>query len=71
MIETLKERFILIKGNHDEFIIDFVQRLDDYHVGADLNEANFDLDRWLRNGVALQLSNFLVILMVCIRKKKN
>lgn len=50
MIETLKERLILIKGNHDEFIIDFVQRLDDYHVGADLNEANFDLDRWLRSG---------------------
>ena len=71
MIETLKERFILIKGNNDEFIIDFVQRLDDYHVGADLNEANFDLDRWFRNGVALQLSNFLGILMVCIRKKKN
>lgn len=50
MIQTLQERFILIKGNHDEFIMDFLNELDQYEVGDVLDESLFNLERWLRNG---------------------
>lgn len=49
--KILKERFIVLKGNHDEFVFNFIKHIEDNVKDEEKlihNEEN--LDRWLRNG---------------------
>lgn len=52
----LKERFIVIKGNHDEFIIKFLKHT--FENSNDDQELKLDeklMDHWFRNGGAITL----------------
>ncbi len=49
--KVLKDRFIALKGNHDEFVFNFIKYIEDnvdFENKLTHNEEN--LDRWLRNG---------------------
>lgn len=49
--KLLGDRFIVLKGNHDEFVINFINHIKaNCEVGDPLVHDEVNLDRWLRNG---------------------
>lgn len=49
--KLLKERFIVLKGNHDEFIFNFIEYIEkNISINEVLHHDEVNLERWLRNG---------------------
>lgn len=52
----LKDRFILLKGNHDEFIIKFINYLEEHTKEGDIIQTDPKaMDHWSRNGGEITL----------------
>lgn len=53
----LNKRFILLKGNHDEFVNNFITYIDtNIAIGEEIVNEPYNLERWLRNGGDITLT---------------
>lgn len=71
MIDTLEDRFVLVRGNHDEFFMGFIQELEDYNIGDYLDENVFNLERWLRNGARITIDQLFGTITGLFTKEKH
>lgn len=61
MKSILNERLHLLKGNHDEFMEQFIAHVMEQDLGGALSVDSEISDRWLRNGGAITLEQCLHI----------